>query len=203
MKKKAAFALIIIGIIFFYACLNPHKYLQKENSIECEYIGFKNTPSKSYPKYRLFRDRTSIEQLKFYTRHENTILKTYAFWALIERLEEGYVSIMDNALRDTSTVFQRCGCTTYQSKIADSAYMNFFETQLSDESVNKIATLKHDSQKLYQLDSLIITHPVIHEDLIEIALKTRRYDDPKIIVAIESLAVKHDLATAKEYLLTN
>ena len=119
-KCKWIISLLIIFILF-HSCQSPYKYISKRNSIECEFVGYKPLPTKSYPKYERFRDETKIEKLKSFISSDNIALKAYSYWALIEKLDEGYLEIMELALKDTSTIWQRCGCTYRSTQIVHSA----------------------------------------------------------------------------------
>lgn len=194
---------MVVIVVFFQSCHSPYKYLKKKNHVECEFIGFKARPSKSYHKYKEFRDETEIEKLEAFALSDNIVLRTYSYSALIENLEHDYLEIMDAALRDENTVIEYCGCTVRTHSIAHIVYMNYFEQQIDYESDEEVLKIKKDSKKHYQLDSLILIHPVINEDLVDIVLNYREYEDPKILNRIIDLAFKKEVESAKIYIDKN
>ena len=180
MKKIVIYSLLFnLLLLCFSACKSPYRYLKERQSVECELVGFGANPSTSYPKYEKFRDETSIAHLKKYTASKSVTLKTYAYWALLEKMEEGYLEIFDKALSETDSVTINCGCKIWEEAIAITTYNNYWEKQFGmnydpeDEEVVFIGNRK----KMYELDSLILHHPIQHDDLIYMARNNAFYQE--------------------------
>ncbi|MEL7119308.1 MAG: hypothetical protein AAFO07_07705 [Bacteroidota bacterium] len=169
--EKLAFALLLL---FLSSCQNnAYKYLSKRKYLECKQIGFVAQLSESYPYYEQFRDQTDILQLHTYINSENLRIRTYSYWALLEKMEEGYLEVFDLALKETEVIGFHCGCTSSLENIAFSTYLNFFEKEIKFEGDSMI--IQKRFKKLYLLDSMIIHHPIQNENLIKLAKKSGEY----------------------------
>lgn len=161
------FVLLIFFLIIAVSCQrDAYHYLKKRKYVECELVGITAWTSESYPKYEQFRDRTNNEKLEEYLVSKNLTLKTYSYWALIEKLEDDYLQVFDRALKETSEIWQKCGCSGEPTSIASSAYFNFWYNQMKLEEDSLALS---QPQKLYQLDSMIFNHSIQDKDLLEVA----------------------------------
>lgn len=165
--------LIILLVLVTGSCQkDAYHYLKSRTYVECELVGFVARTSDSYPRYEQFRDETDNEALTALLSSKHLILRTYAYWALVEKLEDGYLEVFDHALRDTGEIGQKCGCTSRSTSIASSTYFNFWDSQVqfTEDSVFFSAP-----GKLYRLDSMIVHHPIQNEKLLEVVAHNGLY----------------------------
>lgn len=161
------FVLLIFFLIIAVSCQRDvNHYLKKRKYVECELVGITAWTSESYPKYEQFRDKTGNEKLEEYIVSKNLTLKTYSYWALIEKSENDYLQVFDRALKEKSEIWQKCGCSGETTSIASSAYFNFWYSQIKFEEDSLAFS---QPQKLYQLDSMIFNHSIQDKDLLEVA----------------------------------
>ncbi|PHN07002.1 hypothetical protein CRP01_08565 [Flavilitoribacter nigricans DSM 23189 = NBRC 102662] len=159
-------SLPVLFLILLGSChRDAYHYLKKRKYVECELVGITAWKSDSYPRYEQFRDQTDQEQLKKYLFSKNVILKTYSYWALIEKSAHGYLQLFDRALQETSKISQKCGCRGETTSIASSAYFNFWYSQMVEEGDSLVFSAP---QKLYRLDSMIFHHSIQDQELLEV-----------------------------------
>jgi len=189
-------------MFFFESCQTPRSYLtSQENYVICEYRGFVPRPTKSYKKYQKFKLGAKTKELLNLSNSQNLSVKTYANWALIEKLKNGYEQIFEKILQDTSRITYVCGCTSSYEKMSSTTYYNYIDSkenffwsggQLSEK-------LKTD-QKLYRLDSLVILSNPINNELLGYVLANREYKSLKILDRIVELAFVEEIPEAGAYI---
>mgnify|MGYP000347594806 CR=1 FL=1 len=205
LDKQRIIIIITLLLTTAYSCNNVRNYLVgRENYVECDQKGFVPRPTKSYRKYKKFRRSTGEQELLKLAQSENLALKTYAYWALIEKSEIEYLEIFEKLLQDTSEVVYGCGCTSSSEKISTTTYFNYFITQPPFYSPDgePLERLKTD-EKLYKLDSLIVFSELQEDDLLWYALDHREFTTKEILERIIELAFEKDNEASANYIKDN
>jgi len=196
-----------IGILLLLnsqACRSPVEYLSKRHQIECKHVGFTNQISKSYSKYEKLKRKASYQELVGYSQSESSILRAYAHWALVEKFQDQYIELFEQALQDTTKIIIRCGDTSRPRTIASSAYILFMESKMNEYERGMDYPIYHEDKgiknQIALMDSLILAYLPEDRFAIEQAIINREYHSDTILRNIIQLAFQEDIELAGQYI---
>lgn len=123
--------------------------IERDNSVPSDTMGlrFEYLP-KDYP-LTVLREELEVNELLMLTKHNNPIVRCYAFKALTMVSEEEAFQILPQHFQDTSQVYTHFGCFGKHLSVGD-----FFVSVFKGMETKRI-----DSARLRKLDSILIFTP--------------------------------------------
>ena len=189
MKKTT----IILILIFSFSCTDVNKLVDeiaKDKMMEAEHIGFIGAKSEQYQKFQKLKSKASDERLRSLITHENPIMRTYAYQALIERELIKPSKAFKEAMQNNES---------FSKMSADQILGTDVCTQIYFEIINYYPDSKSE---LKQMDSLILYDLDENHFLQYMALKDKRHED-EFNNRIKNLAIEHYNSSAIFYIVEN
>ena len=189
MKKITIILIVILSI----SCTDINKLVEeiaKEEMMESEHIGFAGTKSEQFQKIQILKSKASDEEIRNLTTHDNPILKTSAYQALIERSLIKPSEAFEDALQNNQSFTIMSGCNMGRTDICTQVYfaiINFYP---------------NSKREINQMDSLILFKMNENHFLQYMALKDKKHEEiynDRII----NLALDYHNASAIFYIVEN
>lgn len=130
-----------------------HK-IQKVNQLNSKRVGFTGAITEQYLDFEKLREKATIDELLKLLEYENSVVKAYSAWALVDKMYPNLASLFVEFLNSGETVRTQHGCIVTDSEISSEFY-NRVVYQHIHNKLTPIDSLFFLSQK-EQLDSIIL-----------------------------------------------
>lgn len=92
--------------------------IKKHNILEDQVIGIHNDTSIQYKRYMKLQNKYTIDELTSILKNEsNSVLKLYAYVALINKRAHIDEGILNKLLKDSSTIIYQSGCNVNEMTV--------------------------------------------------------------------------------------
>ena len=161
MKKRSAI-LIFTLILGLFACKEKHDRLSSKsvsevvraiantNVVMGSAVGYGAQRPEQWDRYAVLRSKATDKELLALTNDTNSVVRCYAFQALVERNRTDIFPILLLHLSDTATVHTLYGCIGDSQKVGD-----FFLERVTESGANGKFYQLNDKQKVI-IDSLLL-----------------------------------------------
>lgn len=113
-------------------------------------------PTTQYLRYKALKGKATKTELLHLTDHLNPVVRCYAFYALVERKEEGLFSILERHLGDTAMYMHDYTCFVVSKTVVD-FYTSFIKPRKRKSEIGSI--IMPTSTEYERLDSLVLYLP--------------------------------------------
>src|SRR5690554_2959003 len=130
-----------------------HK-IQKVNQLNSKRVGFTGAITEQYLDFEKLREKATKDELLKLLEYENSVVKAYSAWALVDKMYPNLASLFVEFLNSGETVRTQHGCIVTDSEISSEFY-NRVAYQHIHNKLTPSDSLFFLSQK-EQLDSIIL-----------------------------------------------
>jgi hypothetical protein len=131
------------------------------NMMESEYVGW-GSKSEEYPRFKKIKFKASNDELFKLTQHDNPIVRTYGFLALVDRNKISHAKAFEEALENNQSFSKMSADQILPSSICSEIYFDLWNK--ASESNPELGIL--DSLILYKIDSTHFLHYMALNDKI-------------------------------------
>jgi len=128
--------------------------IEKYNVLESEHVGIAGETTDQYRNFIKLRDNATNDELLMLLNHENSVVKGYSSWALVDNKYSKLSEILVEFLRTGETVTSQSGCIVSEDNLSRMFYSRIFYQGFHNK-LNKEDSLFY-SQQVRQLDSVIL-----------------------------------------------
>lgn len=186
--------------------------IEKYNVLESKHVGEAGETTKQFRNFERLREKASYDELLLLLKHNNSVIKGYSSWALVDKMYPNLSEILYEFIRTEEVVISMDGCIQMEQKLTtsfyDRVYYQHFYNKLSIKD-----SIFFQSQ-IKKLDSVILytkkPHYLLYYALSNNNANPNHYDrirhlafNNKYVSAIEALAVynkKEDIEDIKKKL---
>jgi len=201
--KKIPIIFILFACLACLACTDINSLVDEisnNNMMESEYVGF-GTKSKEYQRFQKLKSKASNEELIKLVEHENPIVRTYAYFSLIDRNLIKSSVAFENAMQRNETYSTMSADQLSDSDICTEIYFNIINNYPKSETeikqIDSLIVFKLDESHFLQYMAL---NEKEHEEtynnrIVELALE---FDNHSAIFYINNNNIEIDKVKFKE-----
>ncbi|PHN07763.1 hypothetical protein [Flavilitoribacter nigricans] len=127
-----------------------------ENTLMGEGVGIGGIRPEQYDRFERLKTIASENDLRRLTRHDNAVVRCYAFWALADQQSPGLFPILRDHLQDTARVEQIFGCVISQISVAGFYIELLMPPFLVTEDYYRENQSQLSASEKSQLDSIVL-----------------------------------------------
>jgi hypothetical protein len=163
MKLSAKISTFLVLILLILSCSRSEEDVSPriikivdaialENVLAGEAVGIVGIKPKQYKRYEKLANLATDSELLSLAGHQNGVVRSYAFWALVERNSEFMFETLLQNFDDTTTIATNFGCIVSSEKVGDIYYYQVVPPYYEDQEC-KLS----DSQLQFINDSLLFS----------------------------------------------
>jgi hypothetical protein len=111
--------------------------IARKNILMGDAVGVAGVKPGQYTRFERLQRLADEDDLRKLTDHKNGVVRSYAYWALVERESTGIFSILLSHLRDTDKIMTQFCCPRYLIAVGD-FFINIAREHLSEDQIAEL-----------------------------------------------------------------